>query len=332
MDRSEPPIGAKVLLDMYNKYHDKWLVQLLYPDLVAWNDWFSSSRMFGPLGVVSLGSDTISGYGDFSPGTMQGARFESGLDNSPMYDGDFFSKNVSSDGSYTVGQMQLYDVGFASMFVQECDSLAGLATVLNLTDDANHFKARSDAQRKLIAANLWDSVGGIFTNKFWNGSFYRRISPTSFYAMMAGAATDTQAASMVQNWLLSPDHFCVAPNGDFAGNADDCYWGLPSIQRSDPAFPALGYWRGYVWGPMAQLTYWSLQYYDHVPVVRAGRKALCKQMTALMLSQWHAHRHICENFSPHRTADDHHGDCSGTKFYHWGALNGMITMVEEGYY
>merc|ERR1711871_1052052 len=104
---------------MYNKYHDKWLVQLLDPDLVAWNDWFSSSRMFGPLGVVSLGSDTISGYGDFSPGTMQGARFESGLDNSPMYDGDFFSKNVSSDGSYTVGQMQLYDVGFASMFVQE---------------------------------------------------------------------------------------------------------------------------------------------------------------------------------------------------------------------
>ena len=24
------------------------------------------------------------------------------------------------------------------------------------------------------------------------------------------------------------------------------YWGLPSIQHADPAFPALGYWRGYV--------------------------------------------------------------------------------------
>jgi hypothetical protein len=46
---------------------------------------------------------------------------------------------------------------------------------------------------------------------------------------------------------------------DFAGNADECYWGLPSIQRGDPAFPPLGYWRGYVWGPMAQLVYWSLQ-------------------------------------------------------------------------
>jgi hypothetical protein len=55
-------------------------------------------------------------------------------------------------------------------------------------------------------------------------------------------------------------------------------------------------------------------------------------MTALMLSQWRQHRHICENFSPHKTADDHGGDCSGTKFYHWGALAGMITLVEEGFY
>ena len=37
--------------------------------------------------------------------------------------------------------------------------------------------------------------GGIFTNRFWNGSFYRRISPTSFYAMLAGAPTDQQVAT-----------------------------------------------------------------------------------------------------------------------------------------
>ena len=42
---------------------------------------------------------------------------------------------------------------------------------------------------------------------------------------------------------------------------------------------------------MAQLTYWSLQEYDHVPAVKSGRKALCKQMTALMLSLWRGHRH-----------------------------------------
>ena len=90
--------------------------------------------------------------------------------------------------------------------------------------------------------------------------------------MLSGAPTDAQAAQMVEGWLLSPEHFCVSREGAFAGNADECYWGLPSIERSDPAFPPLGYWRGYVWGPMAQLTYWSLQQYDHVPIVRTGRR------------------------------------------------------------
>ena len=45
---------------------------------------------------------------------------------------------------------------------------------------------------------------------------------------------------MVKNWLLSPQHFCISPNGDFKGNSEVCYWGLPSIEASDPAFPALG--------------------------------------------------------------------------------------------
>jgi len=332
VDRSEPPIGAKVLLEIYRKYRDIWLVELLFDDLLRWNDWFVRSRALGPLGLLSLGSDTIDGYRDFSPASMQGARYESGLDNSPMYDGAFFNRSVRGSGAFSVGQMELYDVGFASMFVQEAESLSDLAKLLNRPKDAAKLAARAASQRALIRSHLWDPVGQIYTNKWWNGTFYRRISPTSFYSMMAQAATDEQAATMMTRWLLSPDHFCIAPDGDFRGNSDDCYWGLPSIQKADPAFPPLGYWRGYVWGPMAQLTYWSLQYYDHLPAVRGARKALCKQMTALLLSQWHAHRHICENYSPHKTADDHQGDCSGTKFYHWGALTGMITLVEEGYY
>eukprot|EP00662_Eupelagonemidae_sp_cell21_P030743 gene30743-19120_t len=53
--------------------------------------------------------------------------------------------------------------------------------------------------------------------------------------------------------------FCVAPGGDFAGNDESCWWGLPSIAASDRAFPQSGYWRGYVWGPLSILTYWGLQ-------------------------------------------------------------------------
>ena len=40
IDRTEPPIGAKVLLEMYRKFQDKWIVELLFDDLKAWNDWY----------------------------------------------------------------------------------------------------------------------------------------------------------------------------------------------------------------------------------------------------------------------------------------------------
>lgn len=191
---------------------------------------------------------------------MQDARYESGLDNSPMYDGDFFDTSVH--------RMMLCDVGMSSMVINEADALSSIADIIGRSSEAQRMRQRVAIMRQEIA-KLWDPVAGMYVNRFvGNGSFYRRISPTSFYALLAKAATDAQAESMVRNWLLSPEHFCIAVNGDFVGNSNDCYWGLPSIEASDPAFPPLGYWRGYVWGPMAQLTYWSLRNYAHIPVVK----------------------------------------------------------------
>jgi hypothetical protein len=40
----------------------------------------------------------------------------------------------------------------------------------------------------------------------------------------------------------------------------------------------------------------------------------------------------CENYNPHKDAQSNNdeGDCSGTRFYHWGALTGMIGLMEDG--
>merc|ERR1711972_691486 len=148
------------------------------------------------------------------------------------------------------------------------------------------LQQRADEMRSLIAANLWDDKSGNYANRFPNGTFNRRLSPTSFYAMHAKAPSSAQVERMANEWLFNPNKFCVTPQGNFEGNSDDCYWGLPSITRDDPAYPAQGYWRGYVWGPMAMLTYWGLKEYDEIPVARAARQGLSKQMNALMLSQW----------------------------------------------
>lgn len=77
-------MGARVLREIYSRYRDDWLVQLLYDDMRGWSDWCLGARGGGAGGVLSLGSDSVDGYADVAAGTMQGARYESGLDNSPM--------------------------------------------------------------------------------------------------------------------------------------------------------------------------------------------------------------------------------------------------------
>ena len=90
-DRTEPPVGAKILLELYRKHgnddddDDDWVVEALWEDLAEWNDWFMAERLLEPLGLIGLGSYAAHGdsEGDVSD-TLQAARYESGLDNSPM--------------------------------------------------------------------------------------------------------------------------------------------------------------------------------------------------------------------------------------------------------
>ena len=321
VDRTEPLVGAQVLSRIFAKYGDVWLIDLLFDDLMDWHDWvWRSRRLEGITGdLICLGSDAVPGFDLYSSGTMQGARFESGLDNSPMYDGYFYSNATH--------HMQLADVGMSSLFVVEADALAALAVVLNRSADAATLLARATSVRTQITAQMWDSTQGTFVNTFPNGTHSTRVSPTSFYALAAGAATDAQASRMATEWALNASRFCLSSTWP-DGVADDCYWGLPSISADDPAFPSLGYWRGYVWGPMAQLTYWSFSAYAHVPEVAVARAALVKQMNAMFMDQWRRNRHVCENFAPAHNATE----CTGTKFYTWGALAGLLAIEDAGLY
>lgn len=71
--------------------------------------------------------------------------------------------------------------------------------------------------------SLWNEQAGAFVNKMpaeayadlSEDTFYPRISPTSFYPLMPGHATATQAERMVHDHLLSPTGFCVTPEADW---------------------------------------------------------------------------------------------------------------------
>ena len=303
-DRSEPPVGAITVLGFYKKFHERWFLEDAFEPLLKWNRWWAAHRDVG--GYLAWGSDGDNqpvNLDDSSPGTWQGAIFESGLDNSPMYDGSFYNAQTHL--------VEYADVGLMSMYIADCDALAEIADVLEKTADAKELRERGARYRAKLAT-MWDEKAGIFLNKdLHTGQWSMRLSPTNFYPMLAHAATAEQAKTMIERHLRNPEEFW----GE---------WVIPSIERDDPGFKDQNYWRGRIWGPMNYLVYLGLENYDDAAV----RREFAERSYNLFLKEWREKGHVHENYNATLgTGDDVE---SSDRFYHWGALLGYVEYLELG--
>ena len=162
-DKTEPPIGSKVLHEIYKRHGDSvlWAVELVFDDLFGWHEWFVRRRTLEPLGLICLGSDpinTTNGAGgsvvdpnDWDVNVLQGARYESGQDNSPLYD-----EGATPLFNNATHHMEIYDVGFTSMFVMEARALAELAAALpNRTKERTTLLSRAASMEALMREHLW---------------------------------------------------------------------------------------------------------------------------------------------------------------------------------
>jgi hypothetical protein len=301
-DHSEPPVGAITVLGLYKQFHDRWFIEDAFEPLLKWNRWWAAHRDID--GYLTWGSDKdnqpVNLY-DRSRGTWQGAIYESGLDNSPMYDGSFYNEKTHL--------LEYADVGLMSLYVADCDALAEIADALDKSAEAKELHDRSVRYRAKLAT-LWDEQAGIFLNKdLHTGQSSTRLSPTNFYPMLARAATPDQARIMMEKHLLNPKEF-------------DGEWVIPSIARDDPAFPDQNYWRGRIWGPMNYLVYLGLTNYQDAVV----RREFAWKSYRLFLKEWSEKGHVHENYNAITgTGDD---VANSDRFYHWGALLGYVEYLE----
>jgi len=302
-DRSEPPVGSITVLGLYRQFHDRWFLSEAYAPLLRWNRWWDRHRQIQ--GYLAWGSDPENepvNLDDTSRGTHQGAEYESGLDNSPMYDGTFYSPQNHL--------IEYADVGLMSLYIADCDALAEMARILDRPEDQKELTARA-ARYRASLATLWDPQRGIFLNKdLHTGRFNTRFSPTNFYPLLARAATPQQARAMIDKHLLNPEEFWGR-------------WVIPSIARDDPAFPDQNYWRGRIWGPMNYLVYLGLRNYDDPTT----RRQFAQKSYDLFLQEWREHRHVHENYNAITGSGD--DVSSSDRFYHWGALLGYIEYLEQ---
>jgi hypothetical protein len=302
-DRSEPPVGAISVLNLYQHFHDRWFIADTFEPLMRWNRWWAAHRDVD--GYLVWGSDPDAAPinpDDAWRGTREGAILESGLDNSPMYDDAAFDSSAH--------KLLLGDVGLMSLYVADCDALAEIADTLGKVAEAKELRDRGTRYRAKLAT-MWDEPTGIFLNRdLKTGIPSHRLSPTNFYPLLAKAATPQQADRMVHTHLLNPDEFWGQ-------------WILPSIARDDPAFHDQNYWRGRVWGPMNYLVYLGLRNYD-MPQVR---RDFAQKSLELVQKEWREKGHLHENYNSMTGEGE---DVSNSDaFYHWGALLGLIQWMEN---
>jgi hypothetical protein len=302
-DRSEPPVGAITVLGLYNKFHDRWLLEDAFQPLLKWNRWWAEHRDIQ--GYLTWGSDPDNqpaNLDDGSRGTWQGAIFESGLDNSPMYDGSTYNPETHL--------LEYADVGLMSMYLADCDALAQIADTLQKPAEARELRDRGARYRAKLAT-MWDEPAGIFLNRnLHTGQSSPRLSPTNFYPLLAKAATPEQARTMIERHLLNEKEFW----GDYV---------IPSIARADPGFKDQNYWRGRIWGPMNYLVYLGLGNYGDAET----RRSFAEKSYALFLKEWTEKGHVHENYNAVTgTGDDVQ---NSDRFYHWGALLGYVEYMEQ---
>lgn len=300
-DRSQPPVGSLICKLIYDRYREDWFLKEVYDDLLTWNRWWDKER--SNEGYLSWGSNKHPK--GMEGNSIRGAKWESGLDNSPLFDDAMFNPQKE--------MLDLASAGLMGMYVADCKYLAEIAEILGKKEDMTELEKRSQ-QYSTKLQELWDEESGIFRDKnLVTGKFSNHLAPTNFYPLLGKVATQKQAERMIKEHFMNPN--------EFYGE-----WMMPSIARNDPAFHDNSYWRGRIWAPMNFLVYMGLRNYD----LQEARKILADKSYNLIMKEWTSKRRVHENYNSVTGVGD--DVLNSDSFYSWGGLLGLIPLMEEGYY
>ncbi len=304
-DRSNPPVGAFTVWKVYERWHNRDFLEWAYPRLKKFHEWWFADRGDGqPFrdgnrdGLLEWGSDRGSSPTVGGRGMLQAAKWESGMDDSPMWDDATYDAHT-----YTMTQD---DVGLNSLYAADAECLAKIAAILGKDDERQLFSGEYDRLKQLVQSKLWNPADGIYESRLWDGSFSKRLSPTNFYPMFAGIATPRQAEIMVNQHLLNPNEF----------------WGtyvIPTIARNDRSFDDQFYWRGNIWGATNYLVYLGLNRY-HFDKVAFD---VAQKSYDLFMDDWNKNQNYDEQY---RASG---GNGGGETHYMWAGV--LLLMPLEQY-
>jgi len=307
-DRSQPPVGAYVVLKLFQRFGDIAFLKSCYPPLKSWHAFWKAKKPNGQArrdgngdGLLEWGSDrdlvalNAPAWEKDADG-KQRAMWESGQDDLPNWDVAGFSE--------AAGTMTMNCLDLNCLYALDAWCLAQIANILNIRTDQERFQNEYEQMRTLINRNLWNEREKFYFDRHWDGRFSSRKAASNFYPLLARIPDERRALQM-QKRLLNPREFW----GDFI---------LPTISRDDPAFRDQQYWRGTIWPPTNYLVYQGLKAYGFDTVATE----FAQKSAELFLRTWTNFQLCPENF------DSRTGEAGGQRHQSWGPLFALVAVED----
>ncbi|MDP2914878.1 MAG: trehalase family glycosidase [Candidatus Aminicenantes bacterium] len=312
-DRSQPPIGAYVVLKLFQKTGDRELLNLAYPYLKKWHSFWKAKKPNGQArrdgngdGLLEWGSDRelvadkAPVWEMDAPGETR-AKWESGMDDLPNWDDVPYNTET---GTLTMNCLDLN-----CLYALDAWCLSQMAAILDRREDDEVFLAEYEKMKELINVHLWNQREGFYYDRHWDGRFSTRKAASNFYPLLARIPDERRAQLMLRH-LRNPKEFW----GDYV---------IPTISKDDPAFndpknPDRQYWRGTIWPPTNYLVYQGLKAYGEDALASEFAKKSC----SLFMRSWTNFQLCPENFHPLT------GEAAGQRFQSWGPLFALLAVEE----
>lgn len=226
---TKPPLAVWAVNEIYEVTGDIDFLKEMYPQLLQYHKWWYRYRDHDQNGICEFGS---------TDGTLEAAKWESGMDNAIRFDDAKMLEN--SKGAWS------FDQESVDLNAYLCYEQALLKKIAGLIEES--FDIQNKAQ--VVKDYFFDEQDGYFYDKRINGSFIREQGPEGWTPLWTGIAEKDQVDEVVKIMFDTTKFSTYIP--------------FPTIAADNPKFTPNGYWRGPIWLDQVYFAIAGLRKYGYV--------------------------------------------------------------------